>query len=107
MRFDGDPQHAGFQFRAHNDVDALTAGETIYVRPDGVGSPARPATGIPKTRRGPVNLPWNAMSFVLGGKRYTAAYLDHPMNPKEARFSERDYGRFGSYFAYTLTKASR
>jgi len=25
-------------------------------------------------------------------------------NPKEARFSEREYGRFGSYFGYTLTQ---
>jgi hypothetical protein len=24
------------------------------------------------------------------------------MNPKEARFSERDFGRFGSYFEYTI-----
>jgi hypothetical protein len=36
---------------------------------------------------------------VLGDKRYTAVYLDHPKNPKPARYSERDYGRFGSYFA--------
>ena len=42
------------------------------------------------------------MSFVLGGKRYTVAYLDDPGNPKEARFSEREYGRFGSYFEYTI-----
>jgi hypothetical protein len=49
-------------------------------------------------------MPWNAMSFVLGGKRYTVAYLDHPGNPKEARFSEREYGRFGSYFEYTMEK---
>jgi hypothetical protein len=102
VRIDGDPQHAGFQFRAHNDVDALTAGETVYVRPDGVGRRGETRNWDPKTRRGPVNLPWNAMSFVLGGKRYTVAYLDHPMNPKEARFSERDYGRFGSYFEYTI-----
>ena len=27
-----------------------------------------------------------------------------PTNPKEARFSERDYGRFGSYF---VTEVSR
>jgi hypothetical protein len=32
----------------------------------------------------------------------TVAYLDHPANPKEARFSERDYGRFGSYFEYDI-----
>jgi len=27
-----------------------------------------------------------------------AAYLDHPDNPKPAYYSERNYGRFGSYF---------
>jgi hypothetical protein len=102
VRLDGDPQHAGFQFRAHNDVDAKTSQETIYVRPDGVGKPGETRNWDPKTRQGPVNLPWNAMSFVLGGKRYTVAYLDHPKNPKEARYSEREYGRFGSYFAYTI-----
>jgi hypothetical protein len=102
VHLDGDPQHAGFQFRAHNDVDALTAGETVYVRPDGIGRRGQTRNWDPTTRQGPVNLPWNAMSFVLGGKRYTVAYLDHPANPKEARFSERDYGRFGSYFEYTI-----
>jgi hypothetical protein len=44
------------------------------------------------------------MSFVTGDKRYTVANLDRPQNPKEARFSERDYGRFGSYFDYDLKK---
>jgi hypothetical protein len=42
------------------------------------------------------------MSFVVVGRRYTAVYLDHPDNPKEARYSERSYGRFGSYFEYDL-----
>ena len=49
-------------------------------------------------------MPWNAMSFVLGDRRYTVAYLDRPENPKEARFSEREYGRLGSYFEYTIEK---
>jgi Family of unknown function (DUF6807) len=102
VRIDGDPQHAGFQFRAHNDVDAETSHETIYVRPDGVGEPGETRNWDPQTRQGPVNMPWNAMSFVLNAKRYTIAYLDHPNNPKEARFSEREYGRFGSYFEYTI-----
>ena len=44
------------------------------------------------------------MSFVVDGKRYTAAYLDRPDNPKEARYSERDYGRFGSYFVADCTE---
>ena len=55
-------------------------------------------TRDPKT----VNLPWHALSFVVGGQRYTCCYIDRPQNPKEARYSERDYGRFGSYFEYTL-----
>jgi hypothetical protein len=65
VRIDGDPQHAGFQFRAHNDVDAFTALQTIFVRPDGVGKPGETRNWDPQTRQGPVNLPWNAMSFVL------------------------------------------
>ena len=102
VKLDGDPQHAGFHFRASNEVSAKTAKQTYYLRPDGKGKPG-------ETRNWPgqkqhVDLPWNAMSFVVGGQRFTALYLDKPSNPKEARFSERDYGRFGSYFEYNLTK---
>jgi hypothetical protein len=74
----------------------------VYIRTDGIGKPGETRNWDPKTHQGPVNLPWNAMSFVLKGKRYTVAYLDHPRNPKEARYSEREFGRFGSYFAYTI-----
>ena len=38
----------------------------------------------------------------MANQRYTCCYLDRPQNPKEARYSERDYGRFGSYFEYQL-----
>jgi hypothetical protein len=103
VRLDGDPQHAGFHFRAAQEVADKTKGQTYYLRPDGPGKPGETRNWDPKTRQGPVNLPWNAMSFVLGGQRYTALYLDRPANPKEARYSERDYGRFGSYFEATLT----
>lgn len=102
VQLEGDPHHAGFQFRAHNDVDAFTAQETIYVRPDGTGKPGETRNWDPASNQGPFNLPWNGMSFVLGGHRYTAAYLDHPENPKKAWFSEREFGRFGSYFKYTI-----
>ncbi|MEX0818237.1 MAG: DUF6807 family protein, partial [Pirellulaceae bacterium] len=100
LKLDGDPQHAGFQFRAHNEVAAKTKGQTYYVRDDGQGKPG-------ETRNWPqdksqADLAWKGISFVLGDKRYTCAYLDKPTNPKEARFSERDYGRFGSYFEYEL-----
>jgi hypothetical protein len=83
-----------------DEVVEKTSNQTYFVRPDGAGKPN-------ETRNWPdfkehVNLPWNAMSFVLGNRRYTAAYLDKPTNPKEARYSERAYGRFGSYFVYDL-----
>lgn len=100
VKLDGDPQHAGFQFRASQEVPDKTAKQTYYVRPDGRGEPG-------KFRNWPgdkqhADLAWNALSFVLGEQRYTTCYLDRPENPKEARFSERDYGRFGSYFATTI-----
>lgn len=102
VKLDGDPQHAGFQFRASQDVPDKTAKLTYYLRPDGKDNPGsfRNWPG----NKNHANLPWNALSFVLGEQRYTCCYLDRPQNPKEARYSERDYGRFGSYFEYELTE---
>jgi hypothetical protein len=102
LALDGDPQHAGFHFRASDEVAQDTKGQTYYIRPgDGRGEPG-------ETRNWPddqsqKDLPWKAMSFVTGGERSTVLYLDHPENPKPAMHSERDYGRFGSYFVATLT----
>lgn len=96
VTLDGDPQHAGFQFRADNEVAAKRSKETVYLRPDGRDKP-----GV--TRNWPADktmtqLPWNTMSFMLGEQRYTAAYVDSPRNPKPSFYSERSYGRFGSWF---------
>ena len=102
VRVDGDPQHAGFQFRASNDVAEKTKKLTYYLHPDGKGE-------MGKERNWPgdktmVDLPWYAVSFVLDDQRYTTCYLNHPNNPKETRFSERDYGRFGGYFQQDVTE---
>jgi hypothetical protein len=99
---DGDPQHAGFHFRAAAEVGEKNAKQTYYLRPDGQGK-------LDETRNWPaqknhVNLPWDVMCCVIGSKRYSIEYIDRPQNPKEARFSERDYGRFGSYFVWHLDK---
>jgi len=102
VRLDGDPQHAGFQFRASNDVADKTAKETYYLRPDGKGKLGETRNWDPKNK-GPINLPWDAMSFVFDNRRFTVAYIDHPDNPGEKRYSERDYGRFGCYSEYELT----
>jgi hypothetical protein len=95
IKLDGDPQHAGFQFRASQDVADKTAKQTYYIRPDGFGKPGE------EKQNG--DYPWKGMSFVLGEQRYTIAYLDKSTNPKPAQYSERNYGRFGSYFVYELT----
>tara|TARA_B110000003_G_C16638822_1_gene529372 strand:- start:385 stop:1338 length:954 start_codon:yes stop_codon:yes gene_type:complete len=102
VKFDGDPQHAGFQFRASNEVAESNSKQTYYIRPvDG-----KDVKG--KTKNWPkdtdmTNLLWKAQSVVVGGNRYTTVYLDHPGNPKPSFFSERDYGRFGSYFKSEIT----
>lgn len=104
VRLDGDPAHAGFQFRAAQEVADKPAG-TYYLRPDGKGAPGEFrnwSAKVPDPRC--VNLPWYAVSFEIGPKRYTAVYLDQPANPHEARFGERDYARFGCYFEYELDK---
>ena len=99
---DGDPQHAGFQFRASNEVAESTAKQTFYIRPkDGKDE-------MGKTKNWPQNkdmsnLNWKAQSVVVGGNRYYTLYLDHSQNPKPSFYSERDYGRFGSYFKSAVT----
>jgi methane monooxygenase PmoA-like len=105
VRLDGDPQHAGFHFRAAQEVAKNGKANTYYLRPDGKGKIGETRNWDPKGKADPktVNLPWNACSFVIDGKRYTVLRVNHPDNPKETRGSERDYGRFGDYFEYDLT----
>ena len=115
VKLDGDPQHAGFHFRANMEVSKNGKENTYFLRPDGKGKIGEtrnwePAKADPKNKSEKIlpdprtiNLPWNAMSFVVGDKRYTTLRINHPDNPKEARGSERDYGRFGDYFAFEVT----
>jgi hypothetical protein len=114
VHLDGDPQHSGFQFRAAEEVNDKSVKQTYYLRTDGKGPLTENGGKGDETRnwddktKDPhtVNLPWDAMSFLIGEKpkRYTVVYLDRKSNPKEARFSERDYGRIGSYFVADVIK---
>ncbi|MEX2316797.1 MAG: DUF6807 family protein [Pirellulales bacterium] len=109
IHLDGDPQHAGFHFRAAQEVAAKTTKETYFVRTDGKGALDETRNWDAASRNAAMNgqcenRPWLAMCIVLEGTRYTVLYIDHPDNPKPARYSERDYGRFGSYFVTDVTK---
>lgn len=102
---DGDPQHAGFHFRAHNDVAEKSENATYFIRPgSGIGQPGATVNWSEKTDDERTrDLPWKAMCFTLRDTQTTIVYLDHPENPKPARASERQYGRFGTYFVATVT----
>jgi hypothetical protein len=81
----GDPEHAGLQFRPANEVDR---GKTEYAYPIADADPHKD-----------LDYPWVAESFVIGEKRYTVVYLNHPENAHGARTSAyRSYGRFGMWF---------
>lgn len=103
IKVDGDPQHAGFQFRAANSVGDNGKKETYYLHPDGSKGDMGKERNWPQDK-GMVDLPWYAVSFVIDGQRYSACYLNHPNNPKETRFSERYYARFGGYFERVITE---
>jgi len=101
VRLDGDPQHAGFHFRASQEVEAKHTKETYFLRATGKGEKGTEVNW--PANKAAIDYPWNAMSFVVGDARYTAVYIPHPDNPKQERYSERTYGRFGCYFEYTAT----
>ena len=104
VSFSGDRQHAGFQFRASQNV-AETNGAT-YLRP--TDFPQKPEAIQVGDKGDPpphVNLNWFAMTYPLGDARYTVEYFDNPGLPKPALFSERPYGRFGTYFKTTLSES--
>jgi len=89
----GDPEHAGFQYRPHNDVAAGGA--------DVKAKYLFHKDGIDPTKD--QDLPWVAMSYTLNGKPYSVQLMNHPGNPKGTVYSAyRDYGRFGAFFKDTI-----
>ncbi len=89
VTLDGDPEHAGMQFRAHNDVAAKTGKHTKYLFP---GEVTR------KTVKKARDLAWAAMQMQLRDETYAVQHMNHPANPDKTRYSAyRDYGRFGAF----------
>jgi len=86
---DGDPEHAGFQYRPHDGVakGGKDVKATYLFHKEGIN---------PKKDK---DLPWVGMSYGLNGRRYSVEHINHPDNPKPVIYSAyRDYGRFGAFF---------
>ncbi len=82
---DGDPEHAGVQFRPSQQVaENKSASYTFH------------AEGVDPTKQ--LDLPWVACSFRIDDSQWTVQHISHPSNPSGARWSAyRDYGRFGPF----------
>jgi hypothetical protein len=94
VTLDGNADHGGVQFRAHNDVaeGALGAKKATYFFHQDSIDPIKD-----------YNLPWVAMSYGLNYKTYSILQMDNPDNPGQNIWSAyRDYGRFGPFFQKNL-----
>ena len=90
-KFDGDPEHAGLQFRPAQEVERAA---TVYVYPKADAEPHKDR-----------DYPWVGETFTLKGKQYSVIYLNDPKNPKDTAFSAyRNYGRFGGFFKTAIPK---
>ena len=89
---DGDPEHAGCQYRPHDDVSKNKSAKYLFHK-DGVN--------LKKDK----DLPWAALTYKLNDKQYHVQHLSHPSIPKGNTYSAyRDYGRFGAYFKKPIAK---
>jgi len=103
ITLEGDRQHAGFQFRAAQVVAERNSAR--YQRPAEIDQ--RPEAIQVGDRGNPpphINLGWFAMNCEVKGQRYTIEYFDNPGLPRPALFSERPYGRFGTFFKTVLNE---
>ncbi len=92
----GDPEHAGVQYRAHNDVaiDAPGSSKPTYFFNQENTDPKKD-----------YNLPWVGMSYGLNNKTYSVVDMNGSGNPEPTIWSAyRDYGRFGPFIKKDLSK---
>lgn len=106
----GDPEHAGVQFRPHNEV-AERASEIAREKKEGTMTDIQklatrylfPDEGTDPKKD--FDLPWVTAFFVRDSNPYSVTQLNHPSNPGPVIFSAyRDYGRFGAFFEKALDK---
>ncbi|MEC8473318.1 MAG: DUF6807 family protein [Planctomycetota bacterium] len=85
VELNGDPEHAGIQFRPSQLVAENKSATYTFHDED-----------IDPTKV--LDLPWVAESFQIGEQWWSVQHMNHPSNPEGARWSAyRDYGRFGPF----------
>ena len=88
--FNGDPEHAGMQYRPSNQVASNKSAKYIFHTEE-----TKPAQDL--------DLPWANLTYKLGESTYSVQHMNHPSNPKKTRYSAyRDYGRFGAFPVFTV-----
>jgi len=94
----GDPEHAGIQYRPHNDVNANESAE--YVFPEDAFSTQNPSNDQVNGKEG---LRWAAQTHTIREQDYFVHHMNHPDNPSDTVYSAyRSYGRFGAFFEKTI-----
>jgi hypothetical protein len=97
----GDAHHAGFHFRAAQEVHSTNAksmgGSATYISSSGA-----------KLTKNDVweNCDWTHMMFPIKDRKYALTHFDAPTNPRPIQYSLRPYGRVGSFFTGKLTKGA-
>lgn len=93
LRLDGDLHHAGVHFRAAQEVFERS-GETSYLE-DPVGEIG-----------GGAPMAWSRLLMPRGERWYSVLLQNSPDNPVE-ELSQREYGRFGYFFAQSMARGAR
>jgi hypothetical protein len=88
VKLNGDPQHAGFHYRAAEEVERHEK-DTRYIRPEGA---------MDKKSDVWADCAWIVCDFTVEEKRYSVMHMSAPGNPEPSVYSTRAYGRFGNFF---------
>lgn len=86
VELNGDPEHAGIQFRPSQEVAENKSSKYVF-----------PVDDAKQNKY--AGLDWVAQTFEVAGQAWTVQHMSHPGNPDpDARWSAyRDYGRFGEF----------
>lgn len=91
VKLDGDPEHAGIQYRPAAEVSTK---DSVYTFPGENADPTKQK-----------DFAWVGLTYTLDGVKHSVVNIASPTNPKDTRWSAyRDYGRFGAFPVVDIKK---